>query len=851
MGKFIEKLRSFLKPAAFAAAMLALVFAVAACKPQPAGSGTDPGGNPGDNPGQTDTDTGFKRPDYGAAFYDNLDFHNYGTHTGGAIEGQWPGYGVGDPFIMRYNGTYYLYVSTLDSENGVRAWKSPDLLRWSKCTGAGLPEGYVADPTDYTSRAAYAPEVYYFDGVFYMYMSPAGNGHYIYTATDPEGPFVRVTDNFGQSIDGSVLIDDDESMYFTRADNGGIRILNMSDMGHVTTSGTRQLANTNIGGWTEGSYVLKRNGVYYITYTGIHVASDGYRVSYAWADENDLGGTGLYAVNAFNAGIDLPTLLSTDDPDFRGLGHSSTVLGPDMDGYYMAYHNLNNSGGPNRSLNIDRILFNGNQMAVAGTPVQSVAPRLPVFYAGDTSDAAKFDLSEGAAVSKESAGAVFTAEFNFKGADAITLAVNYKDAQNYDAIDVDLTAKTVLLSKVEGGAKAEIASGAMTNGFNAGVLHTVRYAQGEDGKADVYFDNMRKIADAEAGGGGGKIAYLYTGSPELKYTAFSDVAHGLSDRREIKQAQGNVGASLYSPDAGMSKFGEGSGIGVVDGEESAYRTAATLTLANTGDYATYYANFKEDGYYGMELTYPRAYAGKKVKVTVDEEQAFTATLPDIDGDSEEIRAYLDTLLVWKGINQVRVEAADGEIAFISFTFFPSTLKTPAFEHDLCSYMPSGADYRSIWKLEGTDGGHRATAGTRQLVYIGDSGITDFTLEIEMMLKGATGTGTAGIVFRAGNYAASNHDTYTSLQGYYLSLNNSQIRLGKLNYNDERIGLKAGTNLSDEYFTLKIVARGGNFKVYKGEELVVEADDALGFAHGRIGLYTNGAEACFRQLKITA
>lgn len=136
------------------------------------------------------------------------------------VSNQWEGYGIGDPFVMRYNGMYYLYCSTLDSELGVRGYKSADLVNWAPMTGEGLREGYVSQ--DNITKAAYAPEVYYWNGMFYMYTSPAGNGHYVLTSESPEGPFVKATNSFGLSIDGSVLIDDDESLYFTYADNGGI-----------------------------------------------------------------------------------------------------------------------------------------------------------------------------------------------------------------------------------------------------------------------------------------------------------------------------------------------------------------------------------------------------------------------------------------------------------------------------------------------------------------------------------------------------------------------------------------------------------------------------------------------------
>lgn len=31
-------------------------------------------------------------------------------------------YGEGDPYILKDNGTYYLYVSTVDDKSGVKVW---------------------------------------------------------------------------------------------------------------------------------------------------------------------------------------------------------------------------------------------------------------------------------------------------------------------------------------------------------------------------------------------------------------------------------------------------------------------------------------------------------------------------------------------------------------------------------------------------------------------------------------------------------------------------------------------------------------------------------------------------------
>lgn len=178
----------------------ALLLSGAACGKS--GSTSSGGGSSDGN--YTDPNTLFST-------YDNKDYNEYLMGDKATIANQWEGYGIGDPFVMRYNGVYYLYCSTLDSELGVRAYKSADLIHWTPITGEGLREGYVSQ--DPVTKAAYAPEVYYWNGTFYMYTSPAGSGHYILTSDKPEGPFVKATNNFGMSIDGSVLIDDDESMY--------------------------------------------------------------------------------------------------------------------------------------------------------------------------------------------------------------------------------------------------------------------------------------------------------------------------------------------------------------------------------------------------------------------------------------------------------------------------------------------------------------------------------------------------------------------------------------------------------------------------------------------------------------
>ena len=744
---------------------------------------------PGDQDGSKYTD-----PNTVVQTYDNKAYNEYLLGEGkSAIANQWGGYGIGDPFVMRWNGVYYLYVSSLDTQIGVRGYKSADLVNWVPMTGEGLKTGYVSE--DRVTAAAYAPEVYYFNGTFYMYTSPGGKGHYILTSSKPEGPFLPVTDNFGLSIDGSVLIDDDEQMYFTHATNGGITMLRMNSMTEMNTSSMPLLNETSIGGWTEGSYILKHNGIYYLTYTGNHVASDGYRIAYSTA--TDLSGN--YR-NAFTRAQNNPLVLETES-DLKGIGHSSTVMGPDMDSYYLVYHYLNSSGGPNRSLGIDRLTFDGKMMSVSAKLEGSVKPALPAFYAA-SKDGEKFSTQGAFFLSNSSAPASFTAEYNLSGAEVSTYVFGYKDENNYSDVTVNLSEKEVTLNKTVNGTTTKVESGTLVNDFAADKLHTVRVAS-RDGKVDVLFDNMTKIDDAELTVSAGKIG-------DMRFDGWSK-----------------------------------------------------LTLGAKGDHASYLVYNGKAGRYGLELVYPKSYGGKKIGIKidgVDGGKVYRCTLPAVKSQNEYVKAIVGEFNLAEGARIVRLENVGDAIAFTAFRFTETSPIAPQYEASLTSYAESGVDYKAIWKIkkdaEGNAIGHYAKAGSRQLVYFGDNTITDFTLEVEMMLEGETSPGsTAGIVFHAKNYASSPHDSEKSITGYYVGANNSILSLMRYNYADDTNTLDASAPAkfaSDVFYMIKIQMRGNNIKVWIGDgaDPVFDVTDDWSFASGKVGLYTTGAAVVFRNLKIS-
>lgn len=250
---------------------------------------------------------------------------------------------TGDPYVLRHNGTYYFYKTNF-KDHYVCAWKSDNLVDWSDYhMVCNVPESF----------GAYAPEVHYINGRFYMVASSRGNGHFIYVADDPFGPFECITGRFGQRIDGSFFLDDDGTEYFYRAETDGICYHEMPENGKVDTR-PHQIPESNLGGWTEGPLIWHRDGYYYLTYTGNHLLSRGYRIAYSVSDQSPVSGY----VNMKNR-----TLLLEVEDEFHALGHSSSALAPDMDGAYIIYHNYDFlAEKPYRMVNVDRLFFNGARM---------------------------------------------------------------------------------------------------------------------------------------------------------------------------------------------------------------------------------------------------------------------------------------------------------------------------------------------------------------------------------------------------------------------------------------------------------------------------------------------------------
>ena len=246
-----------------------------------------------------------------------------------------------DPYILNYNGTYYLYGT--GGKNGIRVYLSKDLANWSKAVGAR--NGFALDSADVWGNSKFwAPEVYRINEKFYMFYSVME--HIAIAESDsPLGPFVQKVKSplhpDTREIDPHLFIDSNgkKYLYFVRFTDGNeVWGAEMKD----DLSGIKEGTLTHIYGvsqeWekspmgpkakvNEGPFMLKHNDLYYLFYSANHYQSQDYGVGYGLS-KSPLGPFVKYEKN--------PVLIG-DGKNISGTGHHSFFTS-NSGQMYIVYH---------------------------------------------------------------------------------------------------------------------------------------------------------------------------------------------------------------------------------------------------------------------------------------------------------------------------------------------------------------------------------------------------------------------------------------------------------------------------------------------------------------------------------
>ncbi|MFB6342940.1 family 43 glycosylhydrolase [Saccharicrinis sp. FJH62] len=784
------------------------------------------------------------------------------------LDNQWSLYGIGDPYLLKYNGYYYLYSSTRDNSIGVKVWKSKNLVDWSY-------HGLCA--TDAVTKTAYAPEVIFYEGSFYMYTSPGGNGHYILKSDSPTGMFEVVTNNLGHSIDGSVFIDDDGSLYFYHAGGDGIHAHNMSSPTIIGSDIV--LSSTRMNGWTEGPCVIKRNGKYYMIYTGNHVISKGYRINAAKSTR---------PTSWFNP-IDYNPVILSAEGDHVGLGHGSLFIGPDLDSHYITYHNLagDYGVGPYRNLNFDRVAFNGEEILVLGpTDTPQEVPLMPDFfdYFDQEGISANWNLSANAnwQISENSLQLQsvesytddnykalintvpsddYTAEFNFsKVQSGSTLQAgiifNYTDDENYGIALLEEADNQLKVSFKNGGTWSDTISTKLTGVANYLVWHSIRIEK-ETKQFRFFVNNMLKISTENDISNGEIGYYSQNDNAKFGYCAFTNQINGNSIFDFHKPIPGNIAAVHYQTEGQDVAYhdltdGNTSGISYRNDDVETIKSGdgGFLALESESEWLTYKTMVSTTGTYNIGIKYA---ADEESQLRIWRNNYAITDIIDVPatgGLNNFSNISLSDIPLEQGEQNLKFEIIKGNIALYSYAFrlydelTPTTL---SFDRNL-GYSWNYAD--GTWSTE--DGAAKASGSSKRT--LGKTGWTDYMVSTDIKyVSGMNG----GIIFRvsnpalggAGNDASLGTDFY---QGYFVTLGSNGVTLGKQNYDYKTLTTSQGNYTTNQWYKLAVNVYKNNIKIYVDDltNPVIDYTDNDPFICGKAGLRTHQSTVLFDNFAIS-
>jgi len=306
---------------------------------------------------------------------------------------------IGDPGVLRYNGPtypkgYYMYPTTGTyngngyADVGIRCWFSTDLVNWE-------PRGWVvlSDLTTWAQGQFWGPEVHFRNGYFYIFYAASqalGAPFRISIArgTSPLGPFTEYKAPFFTSAysdyDAHVFDDDDGKsyLYWTSAKPSYCSISGVQlSADYSSTVGTTvtDLLGPPFSQWelatgsgfpiTEGAFMIKNNGTYFLTYSGNSYDKAEYALGYA-TSTSPLGPFARYVSN--------PVLQQTPNstPAILGPGTASIVPSPDGTELFAVYNPHTDPTGINRSriICIDRVSITNGVLSISG-PTTTEQPK--------------------------------------------------------------------------------------------------------------------------------------------------------------------------------------------------------------------------------------------------------------------------------------------------------------------------------------------------------------------------------------------------------------------------------------------------------------------------------------------
>lgn len=715
-----------------------------------------------------------------------------------------------DPYVLRFNGRYYLYTTGAEE---IRVYESDDLIHWTF-------KGYCTKDGD--GHTAYAPEVFYWRGAFYMVTSPFGNGHYILKSDSPLGIFERMTENFGYSIDGSLFAGDEGHLYMLNLPgNQSIGIIEI-DPETFIPKGVNRSTGVTLNHWTEGPGLIRRGDWFYLTFTGNHFLSTGYRV--AWASRKG------DALGRYDQPDDHTLLINSifKDP-FTGLGHSASFYGPDLDSIYASYHCHAPEQGSSRLIrwyNVDRLLTNGGTLYSTGPSHTGMpVPAMPDVYGDVQGEHGGFTCMPEGWMAVVSASERFTQECNFRlNGGKMAWRIGTRDGKaaiiTTDGDQISFIAGDHVITRMD---VPELGA--------ADCLHTLRVECTTE-VMYVYIDTMRLLTvENPAVLTIGAIGALHREGVEYSFLAHTAKALGDSDLMATKAIPGKF-AVVHAVN--------GLSLETIEGPELEARAAILGS-------AEYNVRIAEDSAYCFDLTVRAKDAGKTLTIALDGGALAVITIPCAPNEAKWFTFTTDSINLPAGDHILLLAGNDAAV-----------LTVAAFAHEVMmekTWALEKNNHQGIITLghfSARDGALSISSGKKGFVLIGDHGCTDYEMRVTFDIP-KQGSGFSGFIMHATHVSIYDAQVAESAFGYAVAVTNTSLTIRRMNYGAAmevtKVSIDGWRDHSQITLTLRIQDNELSIFVDDKTDPVSVIRDAMPYTHGMCGLYSTGKELRVTELSV--
>ncbi len=246
---------------------------------------------------------------------------------------------VPDMSVCRAGDYFYMISTTMHLMPGAPIMRSPDMKHWETISYVfpRIDDGPRYDLLDGTAygKGQWASSIRYHDGKFYVWFGANGapGRGFVYTATDPAGPWTLVS-RPPHHHDASLFFDDDGRVYLFYG-TGQLRELK-PDLTDVLPGGVNQKIferDADEQGLLEGSSVIKHNGKYYLL-----------MISMDWSIPGRLRREVCYRADSITGPYEKRVILETAFEQYGGVGQGCIVDGKDGQWYGLIFQDRGGVG---------------------------------------------------------------------------------------------------------------------------------------------------------------------------------------------------------------------------------------------------------------------------------------------------------------------------------------------------------------------------------------------------------------------------------------------------------------------------------------------------------------------------